>query len=118
MTFILNRTDDWVTMPKKRILARAVVWYFVFLLVNFVIIVGVTMIYNSMGVEPNQLTRFAGDYHGFLDRPLYYITMAILIGPIVEETIFKDGTVVQVSDSCIVAGAIARLYRRIPSRLR
>lgn len=91
MTFILNRTDDWATMPKKRILAKAILWYFVFLLVNFVIIVGVTMIYNSMGVEPNQLTRFAGDYHGFLDRPLYYITMAILIGPIVEETIFRLG---------------------------
>jgi len=91
MTIILNRTDDWATMPKKRILAKAILWYFVFLLVNFVIIVGVTMIYNSMGVEPNQLTRFVGDYHGFLDRPLYYITMAILIGPIVEETIFRLG---------------------------
>lgn len=91
MTFILNRTDDWVTMPKKRILAKAIVWYFAFLLINFVMIMGVTIIYNSMGVEPNQLTRFAGDYHRFLDRPLYYITMAILIAPIVEESIFRLG---------------------------
>ena len=48
-------------MPKKRIIATAIVWYLIFLLINFAIILGVTCIYNKMGVEPGQLTKFVGD---------------------------------------------------------
>ena len=91
MKFILNRTDDWATMPKKKIIATAIIWYFVFLLVNVAIIIGVTKIYNDMGVNPNQLTKFAGSHSLFMDRPLWYIVMILLVAPVVEEIIFRLG---------------------------
>lgn len=91
MTFILNRTNDWATMPKKRIIATAIVWYFIFLLINIAIIIGVTKIYNIMGVEPSQLTQFAGNHSLFMDRPLWYIALILLIAPVVEEIIFRLG---------------------------
>lgn len=49
MNFILNRTDDRATMPKKKIISTAIIWYFVLFLFYVPIIFGVTMIYRSMG---------------------------------------------------------------------
>lgn len=89
MAFILNRTNDRATMPKKRIIATAIIWYFIFLLINFSIIIVVTIIYNKMGVDPGQLTKFAGDRSLFMDRPLWYITQILFIAPVVEEIIFR-----------------------------
>jgi hypothetical protein len=89
MAFILNRTDDRARMPKKRIIATAIVWYFIFLLINFAIILGVTCIYNKMGVEPGQLTKFVGDRSFHMDRPLWYISQLLLVAPVVEEIIFR-----------------------------
>lgn len=76
-------------MPKKRIIATAIIWYFIFLLINFSIIIVVTIIYNKMGVDPGQLTKFAGDRSLFMDRPLWYITQILFIAPVVEEIIFR-----------------------------
>ena len=86
MAFILNRTDDRARMPKRRIIATAIVWYFIFLLINFAIIVGVTCIYNKMGVEPGQLTKFVGDRSFHMDRPLWYISQLLLVAPVVVIT--------------------------------
>ncbi len=76
-------------MPKKRIIATAIIWYFIFLLINFSIIIVVTIVYNKMGVDPGQLTKFAGDRSLFMDRPLWYITQILFIAPVVEEIIFR-----------------------------
>ena len=91
MKFILNRTDDWATMPKTRILLVAIAWYFILFLISAAIIIGVTMTYRGMGVDPEQLTRFGGDFHNHMDKPLWFITMILLVAPVVEEIIFRLG---------------------------
>lgn len=89
MKFILNRTDDWATMPKKKIIATAIIWYFVLFLICVPIIFGVTMIYTGMGVAPDQLTKFGGYFTNHMEKPLCYISMALLVAPVVEEIIFR-----------------------------
>ena len=91
MKFILNRTDDWATMPKKKIIATAIIWYFVLFLICVPIIFGVTMIYNGMGVDPDQLTKFGGYFTNHMEKPIWYISMALLVAPVVEEIIFRLG---------------------------
>ena len=91
MKFILNRTNDRATMPKKRILLLAIAWFVVLFLISAAIIIGMTMIYRGMGVDPDQLTNFGGHFINFMDRPFWYISMILLIAPVVEEIIFRLG---------------------------
>ena len=92
MKFILNRTNDWATMPKSRIFKLALIWFIAMFVLSAIIIVGVTMCYKSMGIDPNQLTKFGGDISTHKDKPLLQtILMLIIIAPVVEEIIFRLG---------------------------
>ena len=42
-----------------------------------------------MGVAPDQLTKFGGYFTNHMEKPLCYISMALLVAPVVEEIIFR-----------------------------
>lgn len=90
--FILNYTNDRATMPKRKILEKAFSWFLAMFMLSAFIIVGVTICYKSMGIDPSQLTKFAGDISTHKDKPLLQtIIMLIVIAPVVEEIIFRLG---------------------------
>ena len=90
--FILNRSNDWATMPKRKIIGQAIAWFVAMFLLSAFIIVGVTIAYKSMGIDPSQLTKFGGDVSTHQGKPLLQtILLLIIIAPIVEEIIFRLG---------------------------
>ena len=90
--FILNRTDDRATMPKKKILLLAIGWFFAMILLSSIIIMCVTMMYKSIGIDPDVLTKFGGDFRNHTGKPLFStILMLLVIAPVVEEIIFRLG---------------------------
>ena len=92
MKFILNRSNDWATMPKSKIFVLALIWFIAMFVVSALIIVGVTAVYKSMGIDPDLLTKFGGDISTRKDKPLLQsILMLIIIAPLVEEIIFRLG---------------------------
>ena len=92
MTFILNRTDDWATMPKKKILLRAVLWFIAMFILSAAIIVCVQAVYSSRGIDPSTLTRFGGDISTHMDKPVWRtVLLLIIIAPVAEEIIFRLG---------------------------
>ena len=90
--FILNRAQDWATMPKKKIFLYALVWC-VFLKAIAGLLLGCCIyIYHSMGLDPSQLTQFGGDPRSHLGKPLLKtIVLLLFIAPIAEETMFRLG---------------------------
>ena len=92
MDFILDRTNDWATMPKRKIFGVALAWFIVMFVLSAIIIVVVTICYKSMGIDPSQLTKFGGDISTMKDKPLLRsILLLLLIAPVVEEIIFRLG---------------------------
>lgn len=92
LKFILNRTDDQATMPKKRIFLLAVAWFIAMIVISSVIIIACQNIYMAMGIDPSQLTKFGGDINTHLDKPLgQTILLLLVIAPVVEEIIFRLG---------------------------
>lgn len=90
--FILDSTNDWETMPKSKIIKKTVSWFIAMFILSAAIIVGVTMVYKSMGIVPNQLTVFGGDVMAHKDKPvLQTILLLLIIAPVVEEIIFRLG---------------------------
>ena len=90
--FILNRTHDWATMPKRKILGTAIIWFLAMIVLSSAIIIGITMIYKGMGIEPDRLTQFGGDIKAQQGKPLLQtILMLLVIAPVVEEIIFRLG---------------------------
>ena len=90
--FILNRTNDWATMPKRKIFGVALAWFIAMIVLSAIIIVVVTICYKSMGIDPAQLTQFGGDISTMKDKPLLRsILLLLLIAPVVEEIIFRLG---------------------------
>ena len=92
MTFILNRTNDWAVLPKKKILLKAVIWFILLTVVNIVALLICQMAYMSQGIDPSQLTKFGGDVSTRMDKPLgKTILLLMVIAPIAEEIIFRLG---------------------------
>ena len=92
MKFIINRTNDWATMPKSKIFGLALAWFIAMFIISAIIIVIVNSIYNSMGIDPSKLTQFGGDVSTHKDKPLLRtVLLLLLIAPIAEEIIFRLG---------------------------
>lgn len=92
MTFILNRTNDWAVLPKKKIFLKAVIWFILLTAVSIVAIMICQTAYMSQGINPSQLTKFGGDVSTRLDEPLgKTILLLMVIAPIAEEIIFRLG---------------------------
>ena len=90
--FILNRVNDRATMPESKILWVAFIWFVAMFMVSSAIIVGVGMIYKSIGINPEELTRFGGDVSTHKDKPLAQtLLLLLIIAPVVEEIIFRLG---------------------------
>lgn len=90
--FILNRTNDWATMPKSQIFKLAFIWFISMIFLSTAIVTAVTMVYKSMGIDPSQITQFGGDPTTHKDKPLLQtVLLLLLIAPIVEEIIFRLG---------------------------
>ena len=90
--FILNRTQDCETEPKKRILLRAIAWFIAMIVISTLIMVVCTAAYKMSGIDPQKLTQFGGDPRTHLGKPLWQtILLLIIIAPVVEEIIFRLG---------------------------
>ena len=90
--FILNRTRDWATMPRKKILLQAVIWFIAMFILSALLIVVCTAVYRINGIDPRQLTKFGGDISSHLDKPVWLtVVLLLIIAPVVEEIIFRLG---------------------------
>lgn len=92
MTFILNRTNDWAMLPKKKIFLKAVIWSILLTAVSIVALLICQTAYMTQGIDPSQLTKFGGDVSTRMDKPLRQtILLLMIIAPIAEEIIFRLG---------------------------
>lgn len=92
MMFILNRTNDWATEPKPKILLRTIAWFVAMIVISTVIIAVTKIAYMVAGIDPNQLTKFGGDVSNRVNEPLVKsILLLLVIAPLVEEIIFRLG---------------------------
>lgn len=90
--FILNRINDRATMPEHKILWVGFVWFVAMFMISSAIIVGVSVVYKSIGIIPEELTQFGGDVSTQKDKPLpQTLLLLLIIAPIVEEIIFRLG---------------------------
>ena len=69
MKFILNCTNDWATLPKKKIILKAVIWFILLTVASIIPILICQMAYTSQGIDPTQLTKFGGDVSTRKDNP-------------------------------------------------
>lgn len=92
MKFILNCTNDWATLPKKKIILKAVIWFILLSVASIIPILICQLAYSSQGIDPTQLTKFGGDVSTRKDNPLgQTILLLMVIAPIAEEIIFRLG---------------------------
>lgn len=92
MIFILNCTDDWATMPKKKIVTKTIIWFILLTVASIAALIICQMAYMSQGIDPTQLTKFGGDVTTRMDKPLWQTVLLLLvIAPIAEEIIFRLG---------------------------
>ena len=90
--FILNRTNDWATLPKKKIILKAVIWFILLTAVSIIALMLCQMAYMSQGIDPTQLTQFGGDVSTRMDKPVgQTILLLMVIAPIAEEILFRLG---------------------------
>ena len=92
MKFILNCTNDWATLPKKKIILKAVIWFILLTFASIIPLLICQIAYTSQGIDPTQLTKFGGDVTTRMDKPLgETILLLMVIAPIAEEIIFRLG---------------------------
>ena len=92
MKFIVNCTDDWATMSKKKIIAKTVIWFILLTVASIVAILICQMAYMSQGIDPTQLTEFGGNVATRMDIPVgQTVLLLLVIAPIAEEILFRLG---------------------------
>ena len=93
MKFILSRTNDFENHSKKWIVGYGLLFWLVSRLVAFGLVMGCVAIYNSFGMNPEEMTKFSGDPDTAksLGTPIYVFITACLIAPLLEECIFRLG---------------------------
>lgn len=93
MKFILSRTRDYEHHSKKWILGYGLLFWFITRLLAVLLMLSCTAIYNSFGINPEQLTSFGGDPTQVKSvfSTGYGVVMLLLIAPLLEECIFRLG---------------------------
>ena len=93
MKFILSRTNDFENHSKKWIVGYGLLFWLVSRLVAFGLVMGCVAIYNTYGLNPEEMTKFSGDPETAksLGTPIYVFITVCLIAPLLEECIFRLG---------------------------
>ena len=93
MRFILDRTNDSDVHSKKWIVGYGLLFWLVTRIVAACILVGCVAVYNSLGLNPEAMTKFTGNPETARSiGPVVYVLLTVmLVAPLVEETIFRLG---------------------------
>lgn len=93
MKFILSRTDDRSSRPKKWIVGYALLFWLITRIIAAGAIIGCTAVYNSFGLNPETLTQFGGSpaQAGKMGSLADVALMVMIIAPVLEEGVFRLG---------------------------
>ena len=93
MKFILSRTDDYAIHSKKWIVGYGLLFWLISRIFAMLLIIGCVAIYNANGINPEDLTKFAGNPETAknLGSSVYVYLTIFLVAPLLEECIFRLG---------------------------
>lgn len=93
MKFILSRTNDYELHSKKWIVGHGLLFWLITRVAAMLLIMGCVAIYNIYGIDPETLTRFAGDPGTAknLGSTTYILLTICIVAPLLEECIFRLG---------------------------
>lgn len=93
MKFILSRTSDHKVHSKKWIVGYGLLFWLISRIVSMLLIVGCVAVYNTCGINPETLTKFAGDPETAknLGSITYTLLTIGIVAPLLEECIFRLG---------------------------
>ena len=90
--FILNRPDDFLTLSRGKIMATTLKWLVILMAGAVFIRIACIAAYMSIGINPNELTRFGGDPTSYFGQPILKVLLRLLvIAPLLEEVMFRLG---------------------------
>ena len=91
--YILSRTNDYEIHSKKWILGYGLLFWLISRILAMLIIIGCVAIYNVCGINPETLTKFAGnpEIAKDLGSPAYILLTVCIVAPLLEECIFRLG---------------------------
>lgn len=93
MKFILSRTNDYEIHSKKWIVGYGLLFWIVSRIAVALLIMGCGAVYDAIGLNPENLTRFAGapQVARNLGSAAYTLLTVSIIAPLLEECIFRLG---------------------------
>lgn len=89
--FILNKTNEKLTKSRAKIIGHALLWLVCLFVIGVAVRTAVFVAYMSQGVNPNELTTFAGDVSSQTKSLLITLAMVVIIAPVCEELMFRLG---------------------------
>lgn len=90
--FILNRPNDFLSLSKKRIIGTTLKWFVILMAGAILLRIACTAIYMSIGINPEEMTRFGGDPTNHMGRATWMTFLTLLvIAPVAEEIMFRLG---------------------------
>ncbi len=93
MKFILSRTKDYEIHSKKWIVGYGLLFWLISRIVAMVLVLGCVAIYNIYGINPETLTKFAGNPETAknLGSLIFTLLTVLIVAPLLEECIFRLG---------------------------
>lgn len=93
MKFILSRTEDYRIHSKKWIVGYGLLFWLISRIIAMLLVIGCVAIYNTLGINPETLTTFAGNPETArsLGTMTYVLLTASIVAPVLEECIFRLG---------------------------
>ena len=90
--FILNRPNDFLSLSKKRIIGTTLKWFVILMVGAILLRIACFAIYMSIGINPEEMTRFGGDPTNHMGRATWMTFLTLLvIAPVAEEIMFRLG---------------------------
>ena len=90
--FILNRPDDYLSLPKRKIIGTTLKWFVILMAGAILLRIVCVAVYMSMGVNPMELTRFGGDPTNYIGKATWKTLLRLMIvAPLIEEVMFRLG---------------------------
>lgn len=91
--FILSRINDHEIHSKKWIVGYGLLFWLISRIMSMLLIIGCVAVYNTFGINPEILTKFAGDPETAknLGSTTYTLLTVGLVAPLLEECTFRLG---------------------------
>ena len=90
--FILNSPDDYLSLPKKKIIGKALIWLAILIVCAVLLKIACVAIYMYTGINPTELTKFGGDPTNYLGDGSWKVLLKfMIIAPLAEEIMFRLG---------------------------